>query len=215
MPHAHKATGATLALVSIGAALIAASTLWGGYPLGSGVPITLQTLSVLIVGAVLGAYRGSAAVMVYLALGTAGLPIWSGHVGGAQIWTTPRAGFLISFVLAAFVTGWMSERLASSRRASFAGFLGATSVGALGIITVVGWAYVGFRAAMSFDDTLTTLTPFLPGDIIKAFVAAAVASAVHAAYPEILAPPPPSAPGDDGGIAAQGKGKRGALASTA
>ena len=190
MPVHHRATGTTLALVAVGAALIAASTLWSGFPLGSsGVPITLQTFAVLLVGAVLGAYRGAAAVVVYLALGTAGLPVFSGHTGGVAVWTTPRAGFLVSFVLAAFVVGWMAERLAASRKATFAGFLGASVVGALGIITVLGWVYVRFRVGMSFDDTLTALTPFLPGDIIKAFLAAAVASAVHAAYPGILVPP--------------------------
>ncbi len=192
MPLAQKATGTSLALVAVGAALLAASTLWGGYPLGGGVPITLQTLAVLLVGAVLGAYRGAAAVLVYLALGTAGLPVWAGHIGGAQIWTTPRAGFLLAFVLAAFVTGWMSECLAASGKATFAGFLGVAFVGTLAIITFLGWSYVAVRAKLSFNDTLVTLTPFLPGDIIKAFVAAAVASSVHAAYPQILIPPVPN-----------------------
>jgi biotin transport system substrate-specific component len=205
MPISQKASGTNLALVAVGAALLAASTLWGGFPLGSGVPITLQTFAVLLVGTVLGAYRGAAAVLVYLALGTAGLPIWSGHIGGAQVWTTPRAGFLLSFVLAAFVTGWMSERLAASRRATFAGFLGVTVVGALAIITVLGWAYVSIRARLSFDDTLAALTPFLPGDILKAFLAAVVASAVHAAYPGILVPPTADV---------RLKSDRGALAST-
>jgi biotin transport system substrate-specific component len=205
MPLRQKATGTNLALIAVGAALLAASTLWGGYPLGGGVPITLQTFAVLLVGTVLGAYRGAASVLVYLALGTAGLPIWAGHIGGAQIWTTPRAGFLLSFVLTAFVTGWMSERLVAADKASFAGFLGVTFVGTLAIITVLGWAYVSVRAKLSFDDTLATLTPFLPGDIIKAFVAAVVASAVHAAYPGILAPPT---------LDVRLKEDRGALAST-
>jgi len=188
MPVSPRITGTTLALVSVGAALIAASTLWGGFALGEGVPITLQTLAVLAVGAVLGAVRGAAAVLVYLALGTAGLPVWSGHQGGAQVWASPRVGFLVSFVLAAFVTGWIAERLAAKRSATFVGFLGATVVGAIGIITVVGWTYVALRAHMSVHDTLATLTPFLPGDIIKAFLAAVVAVAVHAAYPQILSP---------------------------
>lgn len=188
MPIAHKATGTNLALVSVGAALIAASTLWGGYQMPTGVPITLQTLGVLLAGSVLGAYRGAAAVLVYLALGTAGLPVWAGHIGGAQVWTGTHAGFLVSFVVAAFVTGWMAERLAARNRATFTSLLGTTIVGALGVITVLGWAYVSWRASMSFDDTMVALSRYLPGDILKAFVAAAVASAVHAAYPSIFSP---------------------------
>jgi biotin transport system substrate-specific component len=188
MPIRHTPTGSALSLVAVGAALIAASTLWGGYPLGTGVPLTLQTLAILLVGSVLGAYRGAAAVLVYLALGSAGLPVWSGHGAGLQVWTTPRAGFLISFVVAAFVTGWIAERMTVSWDTRLAGFLVATTVGALAVITVLGWAYFGWRASLSFDDTLSALAPFLPGDILKAVVAAAVASAVHAAYPEILVP---------------------------
>ena len=179
--------GATLALVAVFAALIAASTIWGGYPLGGGVPITLQTFAVLLAGAVLGAYRGAAAVLVYLILGTAGAPIFSGHKGGPGVWTGTTAGFLAAFVLAAFVTGWIAERLAARGRATFAGFLGATIIGSFAVIGVIGWAFVAIRAHLDFDATFAALTPFLPGDAIKAFLAAGVAVAVYAAYPQILA----------------------------
>jgi biotin transport system substrate-specific component len=188
MPISHKATGSNLALVAVGAALIAASTLWGGYPMGTGVPITLQTLAILLAGSVLGAYRGAAAVLVYLALGSAGMPVWSGHGAGLQVWTTPRAGFLISFVLAAFVTGWIAERVTVSGNTGLPSFLVATTVGALAVITILGWAYFGWRGSLSLDATMAALAPFLPGDILKAVLAAGVAAAVHAAYPEILAP---------------------------
>jgi biotin transport system substrate-specific component len=188
MPVAHKLTGSTLALVAVGAALIASSTLWGGYPLGGGVPITLQTLAVLTVGAVLGAYRGATAVLVYLALGTAGLPVWAGHTGGVQKWASPTAGFLASFVLAAFVTGWIAERLAARRNASLTGFLGATTIGSFGAIAIPGWTFFALNANVSLNDTFVALTPTIPGDVIKTFLAAVIATAVHAAYPHILAP---------------------------
>jgi biotin transport system substrate-specific component len=190
MPRIPRLNGATLALVAVFAGLIAASTIWGGYPLGGGVPITLQTFAVLLAGAVLGAYRGAAAVLVYLILGTAGAPIFSGHKGGPGVWTGTTAGFLAAFVIAAFVTGWLAERLAARGRPSFSGFLGATVVGSFAVISVIGWTFVGFRAHLDFNATFAALTPFLPGDAIKAFLAAAVALAVHAAYPEILAGEP-------------------------
>jgi len=187
MPRIPQFNGATLALVAVFAGLIAASTVWGGYPLGGGVPITLQTFAVLLAGAVLGAYRGAAAVLVYLVLGTAGAPIFAGHKGGPAIWTGTTAGFLVAFVLAAFVTGWIAERLAARGRPTFSGFLGATIVGSFAVIGVIGWTYVGIRAHLGFDATFAALTPFVPGDAIKAFLAAGVALAVHAAYPQILA----------------------------
>jgi biotin transport system substrate-specific component len=187
MPRIPERNGANLALVAVFAALIAASTIWGGYPLGGGVPITLQTFAVLLAGAVLGAYRGAAAVLVYLVLGTAGVPVFSGHKGGPGVWTGTTAGFLAAFVIAAFVTGWLAERLAARGRPTFSGFLGATIIGSFAVIGVIGWTYVAFRAHLGLDATITALTPFMPGDAIKAFLAAGVATAVAAAYPQILA----------------------------
>lgn len=187
MPRIPRLNGATLALVAVFAALIAASTIWGGYPLGGGVPITLQTFAVLLAGAVLGAYRGAAAVLVYLILGTAGAPIFSGHKAGPGVWTGATAGFLAAFVVAAFVTGWLAERLVARGRPSFSGFLGATVIGSFAVIGVIGWGCVALRAHLDFNATLGALTPFLPGDAIKAFLTAGVATAVNAAYPQILA----------------------------
>ncbi len=187
MPRIPRLSGATLALVAVFAALIAASTIWGGYPLGGGVPITLQTFAVLLAGVVLGAYRGAAAVLVYLILGTAGAPIFSGHKAGPGVWTGTTAGFLAAFVVAAFVTGWLAERLVARGRPSFSGFLGATIIGSFAVIGVIGWGFVALRAHLDFNATLGALTPFLPGDAIKAFLAAGVATAVNAAYPQILA----------------------------
>jgi len=187
MPRIPGRSGANLALVAVFAALIAASTLWGGYPLGGGVPITLQTFAVLLTGAVLGAYRGAAAVLVYLVLGSAGAPVFSGHKGGPGVWTGTTAGFLAAFVIAAFVTGWIAERLAARGRPSFSGLLGATVIGSFAVIGAIGWTYVAFRVHFGFDETIAALTPFLPGDALKAFLAAGVATAVSAAYPQILA----------------------------
>jgi biotin transport system substrate-specific component len=187
MPRIPRLNGSTLALVAVFAALIAASTIWGGYPLGGGVPITLQTFAVLLAGAVLGAYRGAAAVLVYLILGTAGAPVFAGHKAGPGVWTGTTAGFLAAFVIAAFVTGWLVERLVARGRPSFAGFLGATVIGSFAVIGVIGWGYVALRAHLGLNATLGALTPFLPGDAIKAFLAAGVATAVNAAYPQILA----------------------------
>ncbi len=187
MPLAHALTGRTIALVAIMAAFLAASTIWGGYPLTSGVPITLQTFAVLLAGAVLGAYRGAAAVILYLIAGTAGAPIFSGHTGGLSAWQGPTAGFLVSFVIAAFVVGWIFERQAARGPIAFSGALGATSVGAFAVITVLGWLYIALKYGGSLNDTVVSASAFLPGDLIKAFLAAAVAVAVHRAYPGLLA----------------------------
>lgn len=178
-----------IALVAVFAGLIAASTIWPGIQIQAGVPITLQTFSVLLAGAVLGPWRGAAAVVVYLLIGTAGLPIFSGHKGGPAVWFGPTAGFLLGFVFAAFVTGWIVRRLHRKHMLSLAGVVGACAVGSLLVLNAVGYTWLAIRIGSSAIDTLVIAVPFLPGDIIKLFLAAVVAYAIHRAYPSLLAEP--------------------------
>src|SRR6195256_4764108 len=74
------------------------------------VPMTLQTLVVLVIGAAYGWRLGGTTVMVYLAEGGSGLPVFAGPVGGLAPLLGPTAGYLVGFVAAAFTTGWLSER---------------------------------------------------------------------------------------------------------
>lgn len=176
-----------IALVSVFAGLIAASTIWPGVPLAGGVPITLQTFAILLAGAVLGPWRGAAAVIVYLVVGIAGVPIFSGHKAGPSVFMGPTAGFLVGFIFAAFVTGWIVRRLHHKHALSLAGIVGAAAVGSLLVLNVIGYAWLALRAGMSATDTVAAAVPFLLGDIIKLFLAAVVAYSVHRAYPQLLA----------------------------
>src|SRR6202171_1133262 len=74
------------------------------------VPMTLQTLVVLMIGAAYGARLGAATIMVYLVEGAIGLPVFAGPVGGLAPMMGPTAGYLFGFVAAACITGWLSER---------------------------------------------------------------------------------------------------------
>lgn len=176
-----------IALVAVFAGLIAASTIWPGIQLQAGVPITLQTFSVILAGAVLGPWRGASAVILYLILGTAGLPFFAQRSGGVAVWVGPTAGFLLGFVLAAFVTGWIVRRLHRKRLLSLSGVVGACAVGSLLVLNAVGYTWLALRIGASAVDTVVIAIPFLPGDIIKLFLAAVVAYAIHRAYPWILA----------------------------
>ena len=99
-----------MAQVAVFAALIAALTLVPGVPLiGSSVPFTLQTLGVTLAGAVLGPRKGALAVLVYLAMIAVGLPVASGYKGGLGVLTGPTGGYLVGFVLAAAVVGFLSR----------------------------------------------------------------------------------------------------------
>ena len=186
MPMRHAFSTTNLALVAVFAGLIAASTLWPGAELLSGVPITLQTLAVLLAGAALGPWRGAAAVALYLIVGTAGAPIFAGRSGGLAPWTGPTAGFLAGFVVAAFVTGWLVRGMRRRGQLTTTGLVGACAVGSLLVLNVIGWGFFSIRLGTSLPDTAAFASPFLVGDIIKVFVAGATAAAVHRAYPTLL-----------------------------
>jgi biotin transport system substrate-specific component len=132
------------------------------------VPITGQTLGVLLVGAALGAKRGGAALLLYLAEGAAGLPFFAGGVGGAQVFLGPTGGYLIGFPLAAAAVGWLAER-------GWDRHVGSTALAmligtAIPFATGAAWlgVFVGFDRAVALG-----VVPFLPGAVIKIGVAAA------------------------------------------
>ena len=98
-----------LGLIAVFAALVAASALVAAIPVGGlGVPITLQTLAVMLTGLALGPGRAFAAVGLYTLLGLAGLPIFSGGRSGLGILAGPSAGYIIGFPLAAAAVGWLA-----------------------------------------------------------------------------------------------------------
>ena len=102
---------ADLAYVAVFAALIAALALTPAIPIGTlGVPITLQTLGVALAGLCLGAWRGAAAVALYLMVGLAGLPVFSGGRAGLAVLVGPTGGYLIGFVISAWMIGYAMER---------------------------------------------------------------------------------------------------------
>ncbi len=76
----------------------------------SPVPITGQTMAVLLVGALLGSRRGALAVLAYIAEGLAGLPVFAGGAAGLARLFGPTGGYLVGFVAAAFLVGWLAER---------------------------------------------------------------------------------------------------------
>ena len=74
------------------------------------VPLTLQTLGALFTGAVLGSRRGALALLLYLAEGAVGLPVFAGGASGVGHMLGPTGGYLVGFVVAAGVVGWLAER---------------------------------------------------------------------------------------------------------
>ncbi len=160
-----------IAYVALFTALIAALGQMPQIMLVTGVPITLQSLGVMLAGSVLGAKRGALAVVLLLGLAAIGLPLLAGGTGGLGVFAGPTAGFLMGFPIAAFVTGWIVEKWrAPIGYAAFAGsVLGA-------IIVLYGFGVFGMAAVLHVSPlvALGYCTPFLAGDLLKAVVCAAI-----------------------------------------
>jgi biotin transport system substrate-specific component len=174
-----------LALVAVFAALIAAFGLFGAfYPFGTTVPITAQTLGVMLAGSILGGRRGAIAVVVFLVLVAAGLPLLAGGRGGLAVFSGASAGFLIGWVPGAYVIG----RLVELWRRGFAlvWALIANIVGGIVVIYAFGVPVVAQVTDVSLVHALDAASLFLPGDLIKAAAAAVIASGVHRGYPVLL-----------------------------
>jgi biotin transport system substrate-specific component len=134
------------------------------------VPLTGQTFAVLLIAAALGSKRGAASMVFYIALGAFGLPVFAGGAAGMAYLSGATLGYLIGFVLAAYVVGLLAERgLERDFRTSILPFLAGTV-----IIYACGVAWLTVVLG-SFGKAVTAgFLPFVVGDIIK-LVAAALA----------------------------------------
>jgi biotin transport system substrate-specific component len=133
------------------------------------VPMTLQTLAVVLVGLTAGSRLGAGAVLAYLAEGAMGLPVFAGGVGGAAFLVGPTAGFLWGFVALAFAAGWMVER--GLARGLFGTFAGVALISALLYVPGVLWLTVATPLDLQ-GAVAAGMLPFVPGDAVKAAVAA-------------------------------------------
>ncbi|SDQ48182.1 biotin transporter BioY [Quadrisphaera sp. DSM 44207] len=171
-----------LALIAVFAALIAALGLPGAFPVpGLPVPITLQTFGVMLAGALLGARRGALAVLVLLALVVAGLPLLAGGRGGLAVLAGPSAGYLLGWPVGAFVIGALLARRPA--RGAFWWTLVACVVGGIGVVYAFGIPVLAARTDVPLATAAAGNAVFLPGDLLKAALAAAIAVAVHRGYP--------------------------------
>ncbi|MGJ9412786.1 biotin transporter BioY [Aeromicrobium sp. CF4.19] len=183
-----RSTSTDIALIAAFAALIAVCAILPAISVGAGiVPITLQTFGVLLAGAVLGARRGFLAVLLYLAVGAAGLPVFAGGKAGLGILTGPTGGYLLGFALAALLCGLLVERLPRGTIASSVPvvFLAGIVSSALFIHTL-GMAGLVLRADMSWQEAWNTDKIFWIGDVVKNVLMAVVATSVHRAFPDLL-----------------------------
>lgn len=165
-----------LVLVVAGAALTAVAAqvsvpLWP-------VPVTGQTLAVILVGLSLGAVRGGISMALYAVLGIVGLPVFSDHSAGWSVIAGPTGGYIIGFVLSAVLTGWLAQR--AWDRKLLRSFLATLAGTVVTFLVGLPWlaAFLGSVGAPNdpFSVYKAGLEPFIIGGLIKAALGAGIIS---------------------------------------
>jgi biotin transport system substrate-specific component len=175
-----------IARIAVFAAIVGALGLPGGFAVFGAVPITAQTLGVMLAGAILGAGRGASSMLVLLTLVALGL--LSGGRGGIGVFIGPSAGYLLGWVAGAFVVG-LIVRGGGSRPTWPRTILGIL-VG--GIVTIYAFG-IPMQAAITrlpLAETALQSLVFLPGDLVKATIAMVITMTLARAYPRAFRSPP-------------------------
>lgn len=147
------------------------------------VPITAQTLGVMLAGGLLGARRGGISLLVFVALVAVGAPLLAGGRGGLGALFGPGGGYIISWPIAAFVIGYLVEKNFYSL--GFFKVLLFNIIGAIIIVYAVGVTYLSVASQLPWGPTALSSLIFLPGDLTKAVIASAIILKINQVYPLI------------------------------
>jgi len=178
----------SLSYIALFAALMAVFGLIPKVDLPFGVPITLQSLGVMLAGCLLGPRRGFLAIALFLLAVALGLPLLPGGRGGLSVFVGPTSGFLFGWMFGAFACG-MTMRLLARRLdgATGAGLLASTFLSCAigGIVVVYAFGIVGLSwvASMPLSKAALAMLVFIPGDLIKCGICAMVVQTVMRGMP--------------------------------
>lgn len=173
-----RPVGADLARIAVFAALIIVlGTVT--IPVPGGVPITAQTLGVMLAGLVLGARRAPLAILVVLVLAAVGLPVLAGGRGGLGVFMGPTAGYLVGWIAGAIVIGLIAHR----GRFTWWRAAIAVVVGGILVVYLFGIPVQALFTGVPLGPTVLSSLVFLPGDLLKAGAAVLLAVALRRAYP--------------------------------
>jgi biotin transport system substrate-specific component len=162
---------ADVALVALGAALVALAAQITIVLSFTPVPITAQTFTVFLVGGSLGVMRGAASLSLYVLLGLVGVPVYSDGGSGWDVVSGATGGYLVGFVVAAALAGLLAERRWDRRLSSSIAAMLTANV----VIYVVGVPWLAAAADLGAQDALEQgLYPFVVGDLVKLYLAGAL-----------------------------------------
>lgn len=170
--------------IAIFVGLIAALALVPAIYLIPDVPVTAQTLGVMLAGAVLGSYRGALAVLLFELLALVGLPILASGKGGLAVFTGPTAGYLIGWIFGAYVVGLVIEKLPKINLAVSAtlGFV----LGGIVTVYIPGILWVSYSLNLPLVPVALGNLVFLIGDSVKIVLAVLILLGIRSANPNLL-----------------------------
>ncbi|WP_375220233.1 biotin transporter BioY [Psychrobacillus sp. PGGUH221] len=151
----------------------------------AGVPITFQPVVSLLAGALLGKKYGPLSMIIYLFIGLAGIPVFARFSGGISAILSPTFGFLLAFILVAWVTGVMVEKSKSFRMLLISSFVGTVIIYLIG----TNWMYIAYKfwfaAPTGFDYQMawTFMLVPLPKDLALSVLSAMISYKVLRAFP--------------------------------
>ncbi len=147
-----------------------------------GVPITAQSMGVMLAGAIAGSKRGGLALLLFVVLVAIGMPLLAGGRGGFGIFLGPSGGFILSWPIAAFLIGWLIER--HNGEAALPISMVYIAIGGIGVVYLIGIPWLAFAAELTMTQAITGSAGFIPGDCVKVVLAALIARAVRRALPD-------------------------------
>jgi len=149
------------------------------------VPITLQTMGVMLSGSLLGARLGGLSQLVFLLLVAAGAPILSGGRGGLSVLVGPSAGYIFSYTIAAFIIGWGIMKF---RKPTFAKILAVNIIGGIILVYCIGVPVQALVMKIKLMQAVKLSLIYIPGDIVKAILASLLTISIRKRLPRRLLP---------------------------
>ena len=170
--------------IALFAALTAALGLFPPLTLPAvGVPITAQSMGVMLAGALAGSKRGGLALLLFVVLVAIGMPLLAGGRGGFGMFLGPSGGFILSWPIAAFLIGWLIERHKGETPLVLS--MVYIAIGGVGVVYLIGVPWLAFAAELTLTQAITGSAGFIPGDLVKEVLAALITRGVRKAYPDL------------------------------
>ena len=170
-----------IARVAVFAAIVAVLGLPGSFTVLGAVPITAQTLGIMLAGGILGAGLGALSMTVLLLLVAVGLPLLAGGRGGIGVFLGPSAGYLIGWIVGAFVVG-LIVHLRGRKPTTVRTFAGMV-VGGILVVYAFGIPVQSLVTRLPLGETALMSLVYVPGDLVKAVIATAIVMTLVRAYP--------------------------------